>query len=112
MSNGKNVRPAKWQNVLDLYDNGEYSAIWGNYDGSNNKTLGVRWNGGEGELGYPNMAGNPVWYVEPDFLHAPLLHKIFSDVKNNNNLGSIDNILTALQDVLNYNQNQNSDRRS
>ena len=43
------VRPQKW--LLDvnypirvLYDDGDYSAIWGKYE--NIKALGVRWNGG------------------------------------------------------------------
>ena len=60
MPSGAIVRPRKWGNVIDLYDDGEYSAIWGNYDGSNNRCLGVRWNGAEGEYGYPNQGGNPL----------------------------------------------------
>ena len=98
MPEGKDVRPAKWQNILDLYDNGEYSAIWGNYNGSDERCLGVRWNGGEDERGYPNMAGYPVWYVEPNFLTEQLLLKLFSDVKNNASHGSVDNILIALRE--------------
>jgi len=34
MPSGNSVRPNKWSNVIDLYDNGEYSAIFGNYDNS------------------------------------------------------------------------------
>lgn len=52
--NGNQVRPEKWTNVIDLYDNGWYSYIWGNYDGGSDKSLGVRWNGGK-NVGYPNQ---------------------------------------------------------
>ncbi|HOF62574.1 MAG TPA: hypothetical protein PLM82_13440 [Candidatus Latescibacteria bacterium] len=47
MPAGKDVRPEKWSNVLDLYDDGEYSAIWGNYDENPKRCLGVRWNEGQ-----------------------------------------------------------------
>ena len=40
--NGNQVRPEKWTNVIDLYDNGWYSYIWGNYDGGSDKSLGAR----------------------------------------------------------------------
>jgi hypothetical protein len=33
MPAGNTVRPGKWSDVIDLYDNGDYSAIWGSYDG-------------------------------------------------------------------------------
>lgn len=98
MPEGKTVSPAKWQNIIVLYDNGAYSAIWGNYDGSDKRCLGVRWNGGEDELGYPNMAGNPVWYVEPNFLTEQILLKLLRDVNNDTSHGSVDDILIALRE--------------
>jgi len=76
MPAGTTVRPQKWSNVLDLYDDGDHSAIWGFYedlDGGNRRRLGVRWNGGPGELGYPNMAGHPLWHVEPWFVTKQIL---------------------------------------
>ena len=33
MPAGNTVRPGKWSNVIDFYDDGDYSAIWGSYDG-------------------------------------------------------------------------------
>ena len=45
MRPGTEVRPHKWSNVIDLFDNGWYSAIWGSYEESNERCLGVRWNG-------------------------------------------------------------------
>jgi hypothetical protein len=83
MQSGNSVRPQKWKNVLDLYDNGSYSAVWGNYDGSEERVLGVRWNGSS-NLGYPNMAGNPVWYVEPKFLRKSLLLNLLEEATVSN----------------------------
>jgi hypothetical protein len=57
-STGSDVRPVKWEDVIDLYDDGEYSAIWGRYGGT--LCLGVRWNGTEGKCGFPNQEGNPL----------------------------------------------------
>ena len=65
---GSEVRPKRWSNVIDLYDDGEYSVIWGSYDESETKSLGVRWNGSDNNRGYPSQGKYPLWYVEPDFL--------------------------------------------
>lgn len=68
MPAGKNVRPSKWSQIIDLYDNGTYSAIWGKYATSPNegRCLGGRWNGENSHKGFPNVCGNSVWHVEND----------------------------------------------
>lgn len=53
------VKPNKWKNILILFDNGNYSFCWGNYDGSLHRKLGSRWNDN-----YPRQGNNPTWYVE------------------------------------------------
>ncbi len=63
MPAGTTVRPTKWSKVIDLYDDGSSSAIWGTYDGSTNRCLGVRWNGGKSH-GYPNQGNNPFHQIE------------------------------------------------
>ncbi len=68
MPDGTKVRPQKWSNVIDLYDDGDYSAIWGSYDGDHQRCLGVRWN-----ENFPNQGGNPLWYVEPSFVRKQIL---------------------------------------
>src|SRR5690348_13960310 len=68
MPDAADVRPQKWADIQVLFDDGTYSVISGRYDGSEHSVLGMRWNGPDGELGYPNMAGNPTWYVVPEFL--------------------------------------------
>lgn len=49
------VRPKIWNNVIDLYDDGDYSAIWGNRERDDQRSLGVHWNGSETYPGYPNQ---------------------------------------------------------
>ncbi len=95
MPAGSTVRPHKWSNVIDLYDDGVSSAIWGSYDGSKNRCLGVRWNGGHSH-GYPNQGNNPLWYVEPDFVTKNILLELLSRVNNKPSIGHIKNILQAL----------------
>jgi hypothetical protein len=80
MPAGNTVRPHKWSNIIDLYDDGDYSAIWGSYDGSTSRCLGVRWNGGQSH-GYPNQGNNPLWYVEPDFVTKNLLFSFPREAK-------------------------------
>jgi uncharacterized protein (TIGR02145 family) len=44
MPKGKDVTHEKWSNEVVLFDDGCYSAVWGNYENSPEKNLGVRWN--------------------------------------------------------------------
>ena len=91
------VRPQKWSNVIDLFDDGENSAIWGSYDSPHSaRCLGVRWNGGT--PGYPHQGGNPLWYVEPDFVTKGILLELLSQVNSDPGKGSIANILLALKE--------------
>lgn len=103
MPAGTDVRPQKWDNVLDFYDDGVYSAIWGNYEGSDNRCLGVRWNGDTGESGYPSQGGNPLWYVEPDFVTKEvllsLLHRILKNTSPPRRQLYQENVLTALSEI-------------
>ena len=81
MPAAKDVKPGRWINVQVLYDDGEYSCIWGDYDDSFDHPirpsvrghLGVRWNEAPHGTGYPSARGYPQWYVEPHFLVRPVL---------------------------------------
>jgi hypothetical protein len=102
MPPGREVRPEKWGEVLDLYDDGNYSAIWGSYDDDNNRCLGVRWNGATGEGGYPMEGGAPVWYIEPDLVTKEILLALLDKVITNKSLPGREafqqNILEALSE--------------
>lgn len=97
MPAGNKVRPRKWSNVLDLYDNGWYSAIWGRFENSKHRALGVRWNGGD-DHGYPNQGKNPLWFVEPDFLTKGVLLALQQEIASDPKLGNSNNISVALKE--------------
>lgn len=61
MPKAKDVWPKKWQSVIVLFDNGEYSVCWGVYERSP-MTMGKRWNDN-----YPRQGSSPTWYIEYDF---------------------------------------------
>jgi hypothetical protein len=98
MPAGSTVRPQRWSNIINLYDDGTYSAIWGNYDNSPNHRLGVRWNGDPGVVGYPGQGSYPTWYVEPDFLTKQILLELRAQVVKNNAIGNTNSIDVALQE--------------
>jgi hypothetical protein len=97
------VRPQKWlwdENypIRILYDDDEYSVIWGKYE--NVKALGVRWNGGT-DVGYPGQGGHPTWYVEPDFIAIAILQRLLTLAVDNNDREYLDNIIFAIQELRN-----------
>lgn len=104
MANVEDVRPKIWDenSILDLYDDGEYSAIWGIREDDSYRSLGVRWNGDDSYMGYPNQGKNPVWYSEPQMMWQPILNKLLEQVKTNCNHPRKDeflaNILKALEE--------------
>ena len=104
MPAGKDVRPQIWSDVIDLYDDGEYSAIWGSYNGSTQRSLGVRWNeGANPNIGYPSLFGHPQWYVEPDFTTQSVLNALLNKVLEKssslvNFLGFKENIMKAQEE--------------
>ena len=101
MRSGNTVRPKKWTNIIDLYDDDEYSAVWGNYDNNTPRCLGVRWNGDPGDpndIGFPRQGDNPLWYVEHSFLTKMILLELFWQVTKTPSSGNIGNIQTALNE--------------
>ena len=95
------VRPHKWlvdtnYPIRILYDDGDYSVIWGKYE--NTRALGVRWNGGT-EVGYPGQGGHPTWYVEPDFIAISILQRLLTFAIDNNETEFLDNINFAIQEL-------------
>jgi len=99
----KDVKPRKWLQdpqypIRVLYDDGDYSLIWGKYDGK--PALGVRWNESENsEAGYPYGRGGPEWYVEPNFLALTILNRLLCLAIDNNEYENIDNIQFALTEL-------------
>lgn len=82
MPNAMEVQPRDWSQIAVLFDDGEYSVISGLYGGDPH--LGERWNGtGDSPLGFPNVAGHPVWHVVPRFLEIPILHGLLDELAKN-----------------------------
>ena len=79
MPTAAEVTPEKWSEITILFDNGDYSIISGAYEGEG-PALGERWNGHERALGFPNVAGYPVWHVVPEFLTIPILHGLLDEL--------------------------------
>ena len=96
---GTQVRYSKWTNVLDIYDDGYNSAIWGSYDGNLNRCLGVRYNGEGQSKGFPNIEGFPLWYVEPDFLTRPILLEFLTLINTDPKRGNLINLTIALNEI-------------
>jgi len=97
MPAGHEVRPRKWSNVLDIFDCGEFSAIWGNYERSSERCLGIRWNGENEDLGFPNSAGYPIWFVVPKFLAKSILHELWNSKNGHKN-----NIEKAIEELARF----------
>jgi len=99
----KNVLPQKWtwdehRQFLILFDDGEYSVIWGKYEGV--KALGTRWNG-ETDIGYPNQGAYPTWYVEPDFIAIAILQRLLTLAIDNGDKNYLENIKIAINELSN-----------
>ena len=65
------VKDNKWSDdSVVIYDDGDVSFIWGRYEDSTHRTLGMRWNLSEGryEPGYPHNRSHPRWLVLPDVI--------------------------------------------
>jgi hypothetical protein len=69
------VNPNAWSNHEVIYDDGEFSSVWGQFNGS--RCLGTRWNGEtDDERGYPGQGAYPLWFVVPPFLALSTLERL------------------------------------
>ena len=102
MPNVSEVRPKIWEDVLDLFDDGEFSAIWGRRESNNFRELAIRWNGDENYVGYPNQGRNPTWFSQPEFLEESILLSLLKQIVQNDvnqrREEFIDNILQAMKE--------------
>jgi len=94
------VRPRRWAKTnyrFLLFNNGEYSIIWGKFDGV--PAMGVRWNGDEDRVGYPRQGRHPLWYVEPDIIAIGILKHLLTIQSTNNIQTDEKNIRFALKEI-------------
>jgi hypothetical protein len=103
MPSAEQVTPQKWSRKTVLFDNGVYSVISGFYEGGEGRVLGERWNdGGNRAIGFPNVAGYPIWHVLPEFLAIPVLNGLLLEVARHPHLRAP--YLEAIVDELNSRQ--------
>jgi hypothetical protein len=95
---GASVRYSKITNAIDLFDDGYTSAVWCSYCGNPQRCLGVRYNGADDSVSFPNKEGYPLWYIEPDFVTRSILLDIIAAINNEPSIGNLTNALTALRE--------------
>jgi len=98
MLSGRYIQSGRWSDVIDLYNDGEYSAIWGKFVNPFARCLGVRWNDVFGTAGYPCHGSHPIWYAEPPWTTKMILLELCNRVVKNPKHGNMENILTALKE--------------
>ena len=96
---GNEVKSSKWSDASVVFDNGEFSAVWGRYDNGKRKVLGLRWNYGEGEIGFPSSSGHPTWFVVPSEITGAVLASLLERVyKGGPSIGEADTLALAYKD--------------
>lgn len=95
MPQATSVCPGKWTNLRVLFDDGTYSVVAGDYEGD--PCLGERWNGRGEDVGFPSMAGHPLWHVVPSFLQNAILHGLLDVLAFNAEAGDVQAILAQLR---------------
>jgi len=95
---GSSVRYNKITNAIDVFDDGYTSAVWCSYNGNPQRCLGVRYNGAEDSVSFPNKEGYPLWYIEPDFVTRSILLDIIAAINTDASVGNLANALTALRE--------------
>jgi len=105
MPSAAEVRPQRWSDIRELFDNGEYSLVSGFYDKGPRRVLGERWNGeGDSPSGFPNVAGFPVWHVVPPFLESSTLHALLDELSAHPNARSVGYTQVVLDELHRINQ--------
>jgi hypothetical protein len=100
MPSAREVTPGAWSDVLVVYDDGKYSAIWARYKQNAWRSLGVGWNGKDDEVGFPNTRGYPQWYVEPDFLVPSVLRALREKLLATQHLPNREHVLKSIEYAL------------
>lgn len=71
----EDVNHKKFETKEILYNGSGFSVAHGIWE-ERRHVIAMRWNGEGEEVGYPNHAGNPVWFIIPDDLMVPILKSL------------------------------------
>lgn len=98
------VRPENWSRdenypIRILFDDSEYSIIWGKY--ITMPCVGVRWNhtSDENNIGFPVSHGYPTWYIESDFIAVSILQRLLTMAIDHENYEHLDDIKFAIAEL-------------
>jgi hypothetical protein len=75
--------------VRSLYDDGEYSLIWGKF--KDTTCLAGRWNFGQ--------ENTDAWHIFPDFIAHSIVQRLFTNSLDSNNFGHLENIQFVIQEL-------------
>ena len=78
--NPENVNPNNFSVIHVLFNNDDFSIAYGTWE-DNINYLAMRWNGNQGDAGYPKVFGHPMWFIVDNELCIPFLQSL---VGNNN----------------------------
>ena len=103
MINPNQVNHAKFPISSILYNDAEFSIVWGSWQG-NPKTLGMRWNDSPGPNGFPTSRETfrPVWFVIPNHLALPLATSLLGSPHADNKA-----IIEVLNEIINRGDSTN-----
>ncbi len=103
MPKAEEVTHKDWTEIIILYDDGQFSAIWGAFRGVERR-LGMRWNQtSTSQIGFPNTRGLPIWFTQVPFLEESTLHGLLRQLlalENTSKVnGFIENVIAALREA-------------
>jgi hypothetical protein len=81
MPDPHDVKPDNWESIEVIYDDGDFSAISGKWKGRGR--IGLRWNGDQSLLGFPESFGSPDWFIVPHFLTENVLLSLLRKLQGN-----------------------------
>lgn len=77
--NPQNVNPNNFTVIHILFNNEDFSIAYGTWQDDLNY-LAMRWNGNEGDAGYPKVFGHPMWFLIDNELRIPILGSLIGNV--------------------------------
>lgn len=90
--NPNDVNPRNFKVINVLFDNEEFSIVYGLWE-DGKKYLAMRWNGYGEDAGYPKTFGHPVWFLIANELKIPIIKSLVG-IPNSEKEG----IIKTLQD--------------
>lgn len=79
MPEPKEVNPSKFTVDRVLYNNNDFSIVFGTWNPNNSRVIAMRWNEGEDGNGYPKAFGNPQWFIIEESVSVNILSGLLTN---------------------------------